>query len=287
MTEKIGIIADSTADFPNELAKKMAINIVPIHIFVNGKDYLHGKDIEHQEIVEYLRQHADIKTAPPFPGEYSQVYEAAAEKYDKIYSFHVSTELSNCYTCARNSLDMLPKSVTEKVTLINSKNVSIGQGLIVKKAAEITRAVGLPPRIDAYIEKLIQDCAMFLLVDNVYWLKRAGKLNIFSSFFGKMLDIKPIVSIDDGKIVPIAKTKGKEQALDELIKQAKQKVVQHDKDSEIWISHSDALINARHIRDELAFSLGKEKEEIPIVQMGPTMTAHTGPGCLSVSILPK
>jgi fatty acid-binding protein DegV len=156
----------------------MDINVVPIHIIVNGKDCLHGEDIENQEIVEYLRQHADIKTAPPFPGEYSQVYEAAAKKYDEIYSFHVSTELSNCYTCAQNSLDILPKSVAEKV-------------------------------------------------------------------------------------------------------------VQHEKDSEIWVSHSDALINARHIRDELAFILGKEKKEIPVVEMGPTMTAHTGPGCLSISIVPK
>jgi DegV family protein with EDD domain len=213
MAGKIGIITDSTADLPNELAKKMGINIVPIHIFVNGKDYLHGKDIENQEIVEYLRQHADIKTAPPFPGEYSQVYEAAAEKYDKIYSFHVSTELSNCYTCARNSLDMLPKSVTEKVTLINSKNVSIGQGLIVKKAAEITRAVGHSPRIDAYIEKLIQDCAMFLLVDNVYWLKRAGKLNMFSSFFGKMLDIKQMSALMMARLYQLRKPRAKNRRL--------------------------------------------------------------------------
>lgn len=287
MAEKVGIITDSTADLPNGLVKKLGIDIVPIHIVVNGKDYLHGKDIENQEVVEYLKQHADIKTAPPYPGEYSEIFESAAKKYDKIYSFHVSTELSDCYTCARNALEMLPNSVAEKVTLINSKNVSIGQGLIVKKIAEIIRAVGHSARIDAYIGKLIQDCAMFLVVDNVYWLKRAGKLNMFSSFFGKMLDIKPIVSLDDGKIVPIAKTKGKEPALGELVKQAKQMIVKHDKGSEVWVSHSDALINARHIRDELAFILGKTKEEVPLMEMGPTMTAHTGPGCLSIAILPK
>lgn len=287
MSERIGIVVDSTIDLPNGLAKALDLNIVPIHILINGKDYLHGKDVVNQEIVEYLRQNASIKTSPPFPGEYAEAFESIDKKYDKIYSFHVSSALSHCYTCAENSLGMLSASLAKKITFIDTKNVSIGQGLLVNKIARASKIIKDPEKFENYMTILINECVIAFAVDNVYWLKRAGKLNMFSTFFGKMLDVKPIIGLENGKLIAIEKTKGKELAMDGLIRIACKAVERHKWSSEVWVAHSDALIVAKQVRDKLAGLLHIEKKQVAVVEIGPTMTAHTGPGCISVAVLPK
>ncbi len=88
-------MADSTADFPEGMIKKLNINLIPIHILVDGKDYLHGVDISNEEVIEYMKEEREVKTFPPLPSEYSDFYEKMANRYDHIISFHVSSDLSN------------------------------------------------------------------------------------------------------------------------------------------------------------------------------------------------
>jgi fatty acid-binding protein DegV len=94
---KIGIVVDSPADFPEGMAEKLGLHIMPVHIYVNGRDHLHGVDISNREVVDHLRYQKDVSTKPFFPGECADVFERLTNRYDKIFSFHVSSQLSGCF----------------------------------------------------------------------------------------------------------------------------------------------------------------------------------------------
>ncbi len=285
MIEKIGIVTDSTADFPEGMAEELEINIIPIHIFVDGNDYLHGVTISNQDVVECLNEDRDVKTAPPFPSEYSDFYTKLAGKYDRILSFHVSSDLSDCYKSANNSMRIISNEAAEKITLIDTRNVSVGQALIIKKVAELKKKNNSPDSIKKIIEPFIKNSMLLFTVENLYWLKRAGKLNIFSSLLGNFLNVKPVIGLKSGKLVPLGKHKGRESALEEMIKLALEEYVKFGLRQDIWIAHADALEEAVRMQETLVGISADMRSNIRVVEIGPTIAAHTGPGCLCLGMV--
>ena len=285
MIKKIGIITDSTADFPEGMAEELEINIIPIHIFIDGDDYLHGVTISNQDVVEYLNEDRDVKTAPPFPSEYSDFYEKMAGKYERILSFHVSSDLSDCYKSAKNSMKILFDKTAEKITLIDTKNVSVGQALIIKKAVELKKKYNSPDSIKKHLEPFIRNSMLLFTVENLYWLKRAGKLNIFSSLMGNFLNVKPVIGLKSGKLVPLGKHKGREPAIEEMIRMAREAYEKLGLRQDIWIAHADAPEDAVRVQETLMGISADMGSNIKVLEIGPTIAAHTGPGCLCLGMV--
>ena len=285
MIEKIGIVTDSTADFPEGMAEELEINIIPIHIVIDGDDYLHGVTISNQDVVECLNEDRDVKTAPPFPGEYSDFYEKMAGKYDRILSFHVSSDLSDCYKSANNSMRILSDKAAEKITLIDTRNVSVGQALIIKKAVEMKKKYNAPDFMKKHLEPFIKNSMLLFTVENLYWLKRAGKLNIFSSLMGNFLNVKPVIGLKNGKLVPMGKHKGREPAVEEMVKLALEEYVKFGLRQDIWIAHADALEEAVRMQETMIGISSDMSSNIRVIEIGPTIAAHTGPGCLCLGMV--
>ncbi len=296
MGKKIGIIADTTADFPSGMAEQKGINLVPIHIIINDKSRLHGVDIVNQEVVEHLAQKDDVNTEPPTPREYYLAFKKASEEYDQIYSLHVSSELSECYNNAKHGLRLLRKKqkaedkgifTDNNIKIFDTRCASISQAMIVNRLANIIKTEQDLEKIEKYIEWLIKKATMFFVVDDLYWLRKAGNLNAVSSFFGKLFDIKPVVQLTGGELIPIDKPKGKDTAIDSMIRTIKETTPKYRRGVEIWVGHSAALLDTKYVRKQLASSFKIEGKKIPIVEAGPTIAAHTGPGVVCVSIMPK
>lgn len=285
MIEKIGIVTDSAADFPDGVAEKLEINIIPNHIIIDGKDYLHGVTISNQDVVDCLNDDRDVKTAPPFPSEYADFFEKIADKYDIILSFHVSSDLSECYKSANNSMRIISNKAAEKVALIDTKNVSVGQSLVVKKAAELKKKYDSPDSMKKYLEPFIKNSMLLFTVENLYWLKRAGKLNFFSSLMGNFLNVKPVIGLKNGKLVPMGKHKGKESAVEEMVKLALEEYVKFGQSQDIWIAHADALEEAVRMQETMIGLSSDMRSNIRVIEIGPTIAAHTGPGCLCLGMV--
>ena len=296
MGKKIGIITDTTADFPNGMAEQKGINLVPIHIIINDKPRLHGVDVVNQEVVEHLAQKDDVNTEAPTPREYYLAFKKASEEYDQIYSLHVSSELSECYNNARHGLRLFRKKqkaedkgvlIDNNIKIIDTRCASISQAMIVNRLANIIKTEQDLEKIDKYIEWLIKKAIMFFVVDDLYWLKKAGNLNAVSGFFGKLFDVKPVVKLEGGELIPIDKPKGKDVAIDSMIRIIKETTPKYRRGVEIWVGHSAALLDTKYVRKQLASSFKIEGKKIPIVEAGPTIAAHTGPGVVCVSVMPK
>jgi fatty acid kinase fatty acid binding subunit len=296
MGKKIGIIAETTADFPNGMAEKKKIVLVPIHININDVSRLHGVDVINQEVVEHLLQKDNVSTDPATPIEYYTYFKEAIEQYDMIYSLHVSSELSDCYPNAKRGLQLFKKKqkaadkgaiVNPNIKIIDTRCASVSQAMIINRVANIIKKEEDTEKIDKYITWLTKKAKMYFVVDDLYWLKKAGQLNAISGFFGKLLDIKPVVLLDEGKLNPVAKPKGKDAALDNMIDNIVLNTPKYRRGVEIWIAQSNALLDAKYVKKKLAAKLKVEEKKIPIVEAGPTIIAHTGPGVIAVSIIPR
>jgi len=119
MSEKIGFVCDSTADFPVGLAKKLRIHTLPVHIQVGEKDHLHGVSISNNDVIENMLKNKDVSTKPFYPFECADYYDRLLGKYDKIVSFHLSTELSGCYKSAVNAHKLLFSDDAERIKILD------------------------------------------------------------------------------------------------------------------------------------------------------------------------
>jgi len=288
MSHNIGFVVDSTADFPVGMAKRLGLHVIPIHIFVEGNDFLHGVTINNQEVIDHMKNKCEVKTAPPVPGEYSDLYERLLvdEKYDKIVSFHVSDSLSNCYKSAKNSLELLDEHISKNIKIIDTQNATVGQALIVKKAVEIAKKYLIFDTLEDNIDKYMKHCTMLFTVDNLYWLKRSGKTNIFSAFIGSSLDIKPIVGLKDGKLYQNEKRMGIKSAIEEIADIAAKSLEPYNKETNVWIAHADAMENALFLQEKVKEAIPTKIADFQIVDIGPTISAHTGPGAVCMAAMP-
>ncbi|MCP3898706.1 MAG: DegV family protein [Desulfobacteraceae bacterium] len=295
MSRSIGIITDTTVDLPKGLAKRKNITLIPIHILVNEEERLHGVNIINQEVVEHLIQKDDVSTSPPTPREYHLAYKKISDKYDQIYSLHVSSELSKCYENAKHGLRLLRKKqkaeergiFQNNIKIIDTRSVSISQGQIVYRIASLIQADQHINKLDKYLPWLIKNAKMFFVVDDLFWLKRQGRVSIIAGFFGNLFDIKPIIKLEDGELIPIDKLRGKDIAIDNMVKEVVSATKKYKRNFEIWVAHSASLLDAKNLKKQLAAKCKIEPKKIPIIEVGPTIATHTGPGAVCVSVLPK
>lgn len=287
MAKKIGIVVDSPADFPMGMAEKFGLHILPVHIFVDGKDHLHGVDITNKEVSKQLKKRRKVYTKPFFPGECANFFETLCDRYDAIFSFHISNELSGDYKSAKSALNLLFEDEAKKIKLIDTGNVSVGQGLVVKKALELMIKHSNGFNLETRLEPYKSNCFLFITVENLFWLKEGGRVNAFSAFVGGMLDIKPVIKLSDRKLIPVEKHRGKRSAVDRIVEMGLEAKERTHADFEVWIGHLDAEAEARHMRDRIVKQMGAKEEDVSIVEVGPTIAAHAGPGSLCVGMIPK
>lgn len=286
MTEKIGIVVDSTADFPPGMVEELGLHVVPIHIVIDGTDYLHGVTIENDSVIAAMREDREVHTSPPIPSEYTDFLEKLLDRYDRLLSFHVSQELSNCYTSVKGAFPLMFDDAADRVIPIDTRTCTAGQALIVKRTAEmLQRGLALEDVLHE-LDFFKSNSSLYFTVDNLYWLKRAGKLNFFSSILGGVLDIKPVIGLRKGRLVPLTKHRGHDAALASIAELAHDDYRRHRGECEIWIAHAAA----EDKRDRLLTLLEREMpaavDGIQTVEVGPTITAHAGLGCIALSVMP-
>lgn len=287
MSEKIGILADSTADFPEGLTEELDIRHAPIHIVIDGVTYLDGINISKKEVIGHMKKGADIYTTPPSPSEYADIYDDMLCQYDRVLSLHVSRQFSNCYKSALNSRNLLFQDQEDKVKVIDTENVTGGHAMIAKKARELF-SEGVPFQdIDKYLKPFINNSPVCFAVEDLKWLRKGGRLSTLSAVFGNMLNIKPVIGLIKAELKPVGKYRGKGQAIEGMIKKAVQITDQISNEYEIWVSHIDDQQSVELMQSELSEKLNKDISEIRMVEIGSTIAVHAGPGCCGWAIMPS
>lgn len=282
----IGIVVDSTADFPQGLVERWGLHIVPIHIVIDDQDFLHGVNLDNADVIEAMESERNVKTSPPIPSEYADLFEALLKKYDFLLALHVSSELSNCYTAAQQALQIMFEDESDRIISVDTRTCTTGQALVAMRAAELVRKGTEFSRLPKELTFFIENGKLYFTVENLYWLKRAGKLNFFSSLLGGMLDVKPVIGLSRGALAPLSKHRGVDTALAAIADRIHEDYRIFRGDCDIWIAHAAARDKAEALQAHLEERIPAALERIRLAEVGPTITAHAGPGCICASIIP-
>ncbi len=280
----VKIIVDSTQDLTKEILEKNGVEVVPLSVnFSDGDSYLDGVTIQTAELYEKVKAKKELpKTAAVTVGTLIEVFKKHIDNGDEIVYTGISAQMSRSY---ENALLAKEELETDKIYIVDSKNLSTGIGLLVLKAIK-DRDSGLSAKeIAANMERNRELVLSQFAIEQMDYLHKGGRCSSVAKIFGSILKIKPIILVRDGKMHVGAKPLGKiTKALDIMIKQIVDDRDRLDTDH-ILVTHSIAPESAKYI-------IPKLKELFPGVDIietvaGSVIASHCGPGTIGILYMVK
>lgn len=269
---------DSTANLPKVMYAELGIKMIPMKIIINDETFDDlSEKLPNKEYYQKMREGATPTTAQINEFEAREYFEKLLETGEDVLHIGFSTALSGSTNTLTRVANELNESHKNKVVVINSLNASCGEGLLVLKAHELMQQNKTLEEIKTEIEQLIPHACSFFTVEQLKYLVRGGRVGKFSGIIGTLLNIKPVLHVDnEGRLVSYKKIISRKKALVEMVEIVKEKIL---KDSRIIIAHADCLEEATQFAENL-------KEAVNISPMVTDLTqvigSHTGPGLLAV-----
>ncbi|SCG83131.1 UPF0230 protein [Proteiniborus sp. DW1] len=269
---RIQIVTDSTAYFIKEEAISKKINIVPLSVNFSGSINKEGFSGEFKDFFDKLKNSNGFPTtSQPSVGDFVEAYKRAFKAGDEIIAIVISAELSGTYNSARLAADMVAK---DKITIIDSKTSAGNLKLLVETAVQLSEQGLSRNEIENQIIKQRERMSINLTVDTLEYLKRGGRLSNTTAFIGTLLNIKPVIGLVDGKLVPVGKERGKKKAMEAIISKVPEIV------KRISIAHVQNISEAEQYKSELEKRF--PNAIITIDELGPVIGSHLGPKAIGL-----
>lgn len=279
MIEKIAILTDSGSDVPAELAKQHNIFVLPLQVNYKDKSYRDGVDIQAETVFENLEKEVPTTSLPKGEDLAAIVDKIVKEGYTKILTIVLSSGLSG--TC--NMLKLSADQFDIPMVVIDTKNIGIGSGLTVIKAAQWLAAGNSFDEVVAKVEASIKTTKVFFVLSTLQYLIKGGRIGKVTGMLGTALELKPIITCDDdGVYTTVTKVRGRQKSIKTLVEKVLE-VAHNHKKVLLGVAHANAPQEAQALKLELEAAL-KDKATIFIGSISPALGVHTGPGLLGVGI---
>ena len=274
---KVVVVTDSTATVPSDLVQALDIRVVPVLLVLDNHTFRDGVGITPGDVYRRLRSNKRIPTtAAPSVDDFVRVYAAAAQEASGIISIHMSPDLSATYNVARMASQLVEGAPTR---VINCHTAAMGQGFVTLEAARAAAAGATLDEVVRRVEAVAAKTNLFLTLDTFEYLYRGGRIGAAAALMGMVLQIKPLLYLDDGHVGVLAKPRTRRRALRLLVQQMAQRVDGRRLHAAVF--HADALPEAEDLSQLLADRF--DCVELYVTEFTPVMGAHTGPGLLGVA----
>lgn len=276
----IRIVTDSTADLPLELVQEYNIKVVPLRVYFNEETYREGIDISPNQFYKKLKEYDKLPTtSQPPPGDFVAAYKQLVDEgAEYIFSIHLSKKFSGTYQCAFLAKSMVNDVI--EVEVIDSRSATMGIGLVVLEAARAAKEGKSINEIKDLINKLINKIKVFFLVDSLENLQKGGRIGKASYLLGSLLNIKPILTVQDGEVHGYEKVRGREEKAFDRIVEILQSQIPQDSKVKCAIVHCDDLENAHKLKLKVLNTFNCP--ELLITEMGAVIGTHVGTGTIGV-----
>jgi len=286
MSEYI-IVTDSTADLPAAIIKEKEIQVMSLSFFIDDKEYLDTPQHDQmplKDFYDYQRANKKTTTAALNPNDVYDFVKPYIESGKDVLYITFSSKLSVTYTNARTASENLAKEFPDnKLVVIDSLSACMGQGLLVYLAADKKQEGLSIDELEEWALAARSHICHWFTVNDLFHLKRGGRVSAASAVIGSALSIKPVLHVDDdGYLKNVSKVRGRRQSLDELVKKLDETGIDV-KNQTIFISHGDALDDAEYLADQIRKKYKPKK--ILIDYVGPVIGSHTGAGPVAVFFL--
>lgn len=276
----VKIISDSTCDLSQELIEKYDIDILPLHVILGDQDFEDGRTITPDEIYRWSDENKQTpKTAAVSVEEAEKGFSKYVEDGAEIVCFAISESMSSTANAMRLAAQRL--EAEDKVTVIDSANLSTGVGLLVIEAARMAKAGMNARQIAEVIEKLKPRVRASFVVDTLTFLHRGGRCSGAAALVGSTLKLHPRIAVENGKMAPGKKYRGRmSRAILDYV-QDMEAELKTAKLERVFITHSGCAQTDIDAVKAYLESLNRF-EEILITRTGSVISSHCGPGTLGV-----
>ena len=277
------ITINSTSDLPKEWVWEREIPVVPLNCTIGGKTYRDMYDLSADEFYGMLRAGEMAVTSQPSPQAAIDMLEPILKEGKDILHIAFSSALSGTYNSSRIAAEELMEDYpARKIIVVDSHGASLGQGLLVYLVQEKKEQGEDMETVAKWAEENRLHMVHLFTVNDLNHLYRGGRISRTTAVVGSMLNIKPILHVDNyGKLTAIGKVRGRKKSLQELVKLMDEKIGSyHDTCHTIFISHGDCEEDANYVAEKV-----KEKYQINTIimnQVGATIGAHSGPGTMAL-----
>lgn len=282
----VKIITDSTADIPKSLAKELDITVIPINVHLDGESYQDGINITPDEFYLKMSRTDQLPTtSQPSPLDIVSAFKRAVfDGAKEIISFHISSRMSGTYQSALLAKSMVEEEYPDvKIEVVDTKTVTYCLGVIVVLVARAAKEGKPFSELLSMAMKIRQEQRLLALVDTLEYLQKGGRIGKAAAFVGTLLNIKPIITVnDDGEVEAVDKARGNKKAVQKVFDGLKKKasgrpvalaVIHAAKreQAEQWMARAQELFDIR---------------EQHVVDIGPAVGTHAGPGTIGCIIVP-
>jgi DegV family protein with EDD domain len=274
---RIAIVTDSTCDIPQELVEQYGIRVIPQILIMGDKTWRDGVDIDSATFYELLRTSPDFPaSSQPSVVSFQEAFTELAKEADGIVAVLISDELSGTLNSARMAAEALPEVPIE---IVDTRSVSIQLGFIVLAAARVAEAGGTLQEVADAARALIGRVHIYFVVDTLEYLHRGGRIGAASKLFATALNIKPVLSIQDGMVHPAMKVRTRRKALEAVLQLLDEDLAGAER-IHVGVLH----IAAPEEADRLAVEVQARFHPVEIIraECGPVLGTHAGPGTVGV-----
>ena len=279
------ILTDSCCDLSAEMAARLELSVVQLSIEMDGSIYT-GEDMSPKELYDHLRGGKLPKTSAVNPEGWAEKMRPILGSGEDLLVLSFSSGLSATYQSAVIAAEELRDEFHDrKLIVIDTLCASRGQGLLVHRAAELRDAGKSIEETAAWVEEHKLQLCHWVTVEDLMHLKRGGRIGAATAVVGTMLNIKPIIRVDDaGKLENLAKCRGRKAALNYLLDRMAESWIPELNET-VYIGHGDCMADAEYLKKEIQSRFGVK--EVLIDYVGAVIGAHTGPGVAFIAYFGK
>lgn len=279
---KIAIVTDTDTSLPPSLATQHNITQVPISVHFGDQTFLTGVDIDDAGVFARVDREKRLPTtSAPSPGQFVEAFQQAFDNgAEQIVCLTVSSVVSAIYSSATNASAEFPGKT---IQVIDTRSLSLGQGFMVLEAAEAAAQGATIPEIVAHVESMKQRTHLFAALSTLKYLAMSGRVGSLVAGMATLLDVKPILTIRDGKLDLLERTRTRGKSLDRVVELAIQAAggapIQR-----MGIVHCNALDEVQAFEDRLRSRL-ECPTELLVAELTAGLSVHAGSGMLGVSFV--
>ncbi len=277
----VAIVTDSTACIPPEVAQRLAVEVVPLHLIFGGRTFVDSLTADTREFYAVLATSSDRPTtAAPSPGMFLQAIARAGRQADSVLCITVSKQFSAMYDSARQAIELAKtESPQTDIRLLDSRNAAMAQGFVVIEAARAAAAGASIGDVVARAEAITAEVRLLAMLDTLSYLARGGRVPRVAAWAAGMLQVKPIVRFSASDIKLVARARTRPRALSRM---AELLVVECGRRRvHIAVHHAHALADAEALLAAAATRL--DIVESYVTEFTQVMGAHTGPGLVGAA----
>ncbi|MBE7065536.1 MAG: DegV family protein [Ruminococcaceae bacterium] len=279
------IVTDSSADLTAEQIKEFGIASIPLDVVIDGNPIPNDK-VDVKEVYAQLRAKKTMTTSAATIQRFTDFFEEILKDDVDLLYLGFSSGLSSTYSSGAVALKNLQEKYPDrKLYAVDTLCASLGQGLLVYHACQEKAKGKTIEEVRDWTESNKLNLAHWFTVDDLFFLKRGGRVSATSAVVGTMLSIKPVMHMDNaGKLIPMDKVRGRKTSIDALVAKMKNSTI-NPIDSPVFISHGDCIEDAEYLASKIKNELGIQ--EVVIGYVGPVIGSHSGPGTLALFFLAK